>query len=203
MSLKNIPKLFSLVIVIIFHPNVYAQVTAKLKWVVLKDGAIRIDGSTNVNKFSCSVNGYTSRDTLVCFKNNNKNNAAVLSGKLSLPVASFDCMIEMMTKDLRKTLKAKEFPTLNINFISLERYPELKPWQETITGIVAIELAGTSKKFDINYKLSMDGQKIIHMEGTQSIRFSDFNLKPPSKLGGMIRADDKLYVTFQVNFKMI
>lgn len=202
-SMKKMLILFSLAIVNIFISALHGQVTSGVKWVVLKDGAVKVDGSTNVNKFSCSITGYTSPDTLICYKNSNKDAAAVLSGQLALPVISFDCMVAMMTSDLRKTLKSKEHPLLRISFISLQKYPELKPSEELITGIVAIELAGASKKFEVNYRISMDGKNIIHMLGSQRIRFSDFHLRPPRKLGGMIKADDALDVTFRVNFKML
>ncbi len=172
-----------------------------IKWVILKDCSVKVNGSTNINKFSCSIPEYIRTDTLTCYRGNEL--PVVLSGRLGLPVVSFDCNNSMMTNDLRKTLKAKEFPSLNICFISLEKYPELTNTQESITGIVNIELAGVSKRVVINYMISMDEQKIIHLVGTQTIRFSDFALVPPRKLGGMIRADDKLDVVFKVNFKRI
>ncbi len=168
---------------------------------ILKDCTVRVNGSTNINKFSCVVPDYLRSDTLTCYKGNDL--PVILSGRLALPVISFDCSNSMMTNDLRKTLKAKEFPSLNIYFISLEKYPELNNTQESITGVVNIELAGVSKKIEINYQISMDEHKIIHLVGTQTIRFSDFALVPPRKLGGMIRADDRLDVIFKINFKRI
>lgn len=173
-----------------------------IKWAILKDCTVKVNGSTNINKFSCSIPDYLRSDTLTCSRTGNDVPVA-LTGRLALPVISFDCGNNMMTNDLRKTLKAKEFPSLNIYFISLEKYPELTNTQESITGIVNIELAGVSKKIEINYRISMDEQKIIHLVGTQTIRFSDFALIPPRKLGGMIRADDRLDVVFRVNFKRI
>lgn len=173
-----------------------------IKWVILKDCTVKVNGSTNINKFSCSIPDYLRSDTLICYRPGNEIPVA-LTGRLALPVISFDCGNNMMTNDLRKTLKAKEFPSLHIYFISLERYPELNNNQESITGIVNIELAGVSKRIEINYMISMDEHKIIHLVGTQTIRFSDFALIPPRKLGGMIRADDKLDVVFKVNFKRI
>jgi hypothetical protein len=49
----------------------------------------------------------------------------------------------------------------------------------------------------------MDAQKVIHLLGVRDLNFSDFNLIPPRKLGGMIRTDDKLRVTFQLKMKAI
>ncbi|RXK86937.1 YceI family protein [Filimonas effusa] len=179
----------------------FYQGAYKARWVILKDCSVKVNGSTNVNKFSCSINGYPNSDTLAF-----SNNAAMplaMAGKLALSVSSFDCNNAMMTSDLRKTLKAKEFPHLRITFVSLDKYPALQANPERIKGIVNIELAGVNKRTEVNYSVSADNQKIIHLIGTQTVLFSDFNLTPPRKLGGMIRANNELDVEFRINFRVV
>lgn len=177
---------------------------AKEKWVVLKGCTLKIAGSTNVNRFRCEVKDYTNPDTLQLYSNDqDKDHAIPISGNLTLPVFSFDCSNNMMTSDLRKTLKANEFPTLQISFLSLSKYPDLQPAQEQIDGAVCIILAGVAKTFIVNYHISMDEQRIIHLTGNQSIRFSDFNLDPPRRMGGTVKAKDKLEVEFRINFRAL
>jgi hypothetical protein len=174
-----------------------------MKWVILKDCTVKVNGSTNVNKFSCSISGYPNADTLLCYAVSNEALPVMMQGQLTLPVAGFDCLNSMMTNDLRKTLKAKEFPALRIHFISLEKYPALTAAQEVITGVVGVELAGIVKRIEVRYTISTDTQGIVHLIGNQSIHFSDFGLIPPRKLGGMIRANDRLDVEFRINFQVI
>ncbi|WP_090106681.1 YceI family protein [Chitinophaga sp. CF118] len=174
-----------------------------LKWVVLKGSTLRVDGSTNLNKFSCLLKDYESPDTLLFYQNNDKNLPVFMSGSVRLPVLSFDCMSGAMTEGLRKALNAKEFPRLKITFLSLKKYPALKTTEEVISGIVYIEMAGTSKKVEVNYRICMDNQQVIHLVGKQTIAFTDFGLAPPRKLGGIIRADDQLDIEFNLNFKTI
>jgi hypothetical protein len=168
-----------------------------VKWVVLKGGMLRVNGTTNVNKFSCVVKDYANPDTLVFYQNK------TMSGSVSLPVLSFDCMSGPMTDGLRKALNAKEFPRLNISFLSLSKYPSLQSTEEMISGVVNIELAGNTRKVAVNYRIFMDNQHVIHLIGKQTIRFSEFGLTPPRKLGGMIKTDDQLDVEFYINFKAI
>lgn len=172
------------------------------KWVVTKGCTLRVNGSTNMNKFSCSIRDYTNPDTLTLQKSCGKNATVALSGSLGLPVADFNCLSNVMTNDLRKTLKAKEHPRLTITFVSLKQYPVLSSRQEVTCGMVNIELAGASKKFEINYRISRDEQQVIHLTGNQQIKFTDFNLTPPRKLGGMIRANDLLEVEFDLYLKI-
>jgi hypothetical protein len=118
-------------------------------------------------------------------------------------VQSFDCHNSMMTHDLRKTLKEKEFPRLYIRFLTLKEFPELSAHPSSITGLVNIELAGVTKRFEIYYQVSVDAQKVIHLLGSRDVNFSDFNLTPPRKLGGMIKTNDKLNVVFHLKIKAI
>ncbi|MEP6750483.1 MAG: YceI family protein [Bacteroidota bacterium] len=174
-----------------------------IKWLILKECMVRVNGTTNINKFACTVAGYSNSDTVTCSTGKTSSGSIDMSGDVALHVFNFDCVNTMMTKDLRKTLKEKEYPLFFIHFISMERYPRLKPSAECITGLVSIELAGVKKLFTINYTISMDEKGIIGLSGMQTIHFSDFNLMAPRKLGGMIKTSDKLEVEFLVHCRII
>jgi hypothetical protein len=171
-----------------------------VRWVMLKGATVKVHGTTNINKFSCAVMDYCAPDTL-CFYP--QVQPIVMTGVVKLPVMSFDCMNKPMTEGLRKALNAKQFPHLSITFLSLTRYPALKLTEETISGLVSVEMAGVSKKKTVNYRVFMDEQQVIHLVGNQTISFTEFGLTPPRKLGGMIRAGDQLDVEFNINFKVI
>lgn len=173
---------------------------AKVSWVVMQGSSLTVNGSTNVNKFQCEIVNYNLPDTITCFKVQAKGVILPMNGKLNLSIDAFDCHNKMMTIDLRKTLKEKDFPILSIKFISINSFPDFKN-PTKISGIVDIGLAGVSKKFEINYLFTLDEKQQVHLKGDQKIHFSDFNLNPPSKLGGMIKAKDELFVEFKLNLK--
>lgn len=174
----------------------------RTKWVISENSNLSVNGSTNINKFSCEIPAYDQTDTLTLIKGKSEK-GIILSGNIGLKVQSFDCHNTMMSRDLRKTLKEQQFPRLYIRFLSLSEFPELTADPKQITGWVNIELAGTSKRFEINYQVSIDAQKIIHLLGSKDINFSDFNLIPPRKLGGMIKTNDQLSVEFHLKMKSI
>jgi hypothetical protein len=176
------------------------RISEPKKWVISENSSLCVNGSTNINKFSCGVLGYDKTDTLTVSKSKS-DMEIVLSGSISLDIKSFDCHNSIMTRDLRKTLKEKQFPVLHISFLSLNKLPDLTMKPEFITGLVAIEIAGISKRFEVNYQITRDAQKVIHLLGSRDINFSDFNLIPPRKLGGMIKTKDKLSVDFHLNMK--
>lgn len=172
----------------------------KTKWLISESSSLSVNGSTNINKFACEIPTYDQTDTLTLIR---KSKDIELTGNIALPIQSFDCHSSMMTRDLRKTLKEKQFPLLYIHFISLNELPELTPEPQQITGWVNIDLAGVSKRLQINYEVSVDDQKVIHLLGSKNINFSDFALIPPRKLGGMIKTNDLLNVAFHLKMKAI
>jgi hypothetical protein len=192
-----------LFLLIFLFPNLFAQEKGwpparKTKWVISKSSSLRVTGSTNMNAFACEISGCNQTDTLTL----GQTDAAIgLSGTMDLDIQNFDCHNGMMTKDLRKTLKAAEFPILQISFLSLSEMPDLSATPVTVTGMVEVALAGSRKRYPVNYRVSKDAREVIHLEGIRFVKFSDFNLVPPSRLAGMVQTKDKLTIAFHLKMK--
>jgi hypothetical protein len=184
-----------------FFTNYWANEFQSNKWVVSANSSLSVNGSTNINKFSCVIPDYGRIDTITLDKSAAEK--IVLSGSIDLNVNSFDCHNSGMTKQLQKTLNQKQFPLLRIRFLSLDKFPVLTEKPKLITGMVAIEIAGVSKRFQINYQISRHAENGIELVGLREINFSDFNLIPPTKLGGMIKTKDQLMVVFNLNMRGI
>lgn len=172
------------------------------RWVVNKGGSLTVNGSTNVNTFKCDIVGYGNPDTLAMTRRQESQPFA-LQGSIKLPVKMFNCHNPIMTGDLRKTLKQKEFPYLIIKFLSLQKLPTASAPNEIVKGFVDIDLAGVTKRFEVNYTFSNRDAQSFTMIGSRDINFSDFNLSPPTKLGGMIRTNNELSVQFRLSLTMI
>jgi len=169
------------------------------KWVITSGCSLKVDGSTNINNFSCIISNYNQPDTI--WVTRSINSPVQLSGNIQLDVQKFDCHNPIMTADLRKTLKAKAHPKLTIRFVSLARYPGEAG--HNIKGMVTIELAGTSKMFEVSYRVIAAESAGINLIGSRVIKFSDFNITPPRKLGGMIKTNNDLSVEFNLRMKVL
>jgi hypothetical protein len=170
------------------------------KWVITNGCSLKVDGSTNINNFSCEITNYANPDTIVVSRNNNQ--PIQLSGNIKLDVQNFNCHNPVMTADLRKTLKVKQFPKVMIYFVSMNKYPDFASKQE-IKGVVVIVLAGVSKRLEVDYKVIAADKNFIHMVGSRKINFSDFDITPPRKLGGMIQTNNELSVVFTLKMKVL
>ncbi|MGY4386118.1 hypothetical protein ACVWYN_003168 [Pedobacter sp. UYP24] len=166
-----------------------------VRWVLTKNCSLKVNGSTNINKFSCFIPEYIYPDTLIMYAHKGREEVKI-SGQMILDIKSFDCHNVIMTKDLRKTLKADVFPKLIITFTSLSKYPDLAKGESTISGIVNISIGGVNKRFEVAYLCNPDGLKSISLIGKKTVNFSDFNIIPPRKLGGMIKTNNMLDVEF-------
>lgn len=169
-----------------------------VKWVVQKTSSLRINGKTNIAGFGCDITGYYQNDTILYSKDDNPNKIVPLRGALNIGVNNFDCHNKMLTNDLRKTLKAKEHPNLVVRFVALERMPVFQSNKDIVKGWVEVELAGAKKRFDIAYCLEKKGD-VIMLNGAKTFCFTDFNLVPPQKFGGVVKVKNE----FDVNFRLI
>jgi hypothetical protein len=170
-----------------------------LYWVITRNCMLRVDGATNINRFSCRISKYAGADTVSAIPG--PDGSYSMRGQVSLRIADFDCGNAAMTADLRKTLKGGEYPALLIRFKSLSAIPS--GGQSRVTGVVDIVLSGVVRRFDIDYTVARTPDDGIILTGTRGVDFSDFNLKPPRKLGGMIKTEDELAIGFSLNMRKV
>ncbi|MEJ7830628.1 MAG: hypothetical protein WKF91_20630, partial [Segetibacter sp.] len=90
-------------------PGVEAKpITNVVRWAVEKNSTLRVNGTSNVNSFTCNIKEYLQKDTIILF--NDPSKPKQLTGELQMDVRNVNCHSNLITKDLRKTLKAEEYP---------------------------------------------------------------------------------------------
>lgn len=169
-----------------------------IKWAVQQSSTLRIMGATNVSTFGCDIKSYHQPDTIFCSEENAAYKMVTLKGKLTIDVSSFDCHNKMLTCDLRKTLKADQYPQFVINFLSLERAPVIHGDKDFLNGWVEIQLAGVTRTFEVSYAFNKSSTAAIHLNGSRDFSFADFKLSPPKKMAGIIKVKDHFNVDFNL-----
>jgi hypothetical protein len=160
-------------------------------WIIKSSSKVTVNGSTNINTFSCKVSSYGKTDSLHCFPNQKNQGYIQVHTLLKVPVKQFDCGNPIMTKDLQKTLKVTQFPHVIIELNGLSALPNQV--STAIDGQAVITLAGVKRNYIIPFKTTKQQNQMV-LNGKKYIRFTDFKLTPPTKLGGSIRVDDVLEV---------
>jgi len=157
--------------------------------------SLTIDGKTNVNTFQCAFVRYEGSDTLV-FKRNQGKGVYFLKGDIKLPATGFDCGKKIMTKDFQKVIKAEVFPHFVIELVSFERMPEYSTEERRYKGEMKINLAGESSTATVECLFKKDEHGFIHLTGSQAFTFTDFKMKPPTRLMGAVKVDNRIVVKF-------
>lgn len=172
------------------------------KWVVTPSSFMTIEGKSNINSFSCSVTEFLSTDTLSYVFNEKMQKQGLFKGQLMVDVKKFDCHQRFITSDLRRTLKSDDHPTMTIRFLTLDKLSKDPATAHAVTGWVEIELAGVIKRFLVNYTIQNNNSQLL-LTGNKTIMFSDFQLKAPSRIAGLIKIEEEIQVHFQLNLKPI
>lgn len=168
-------------------------------WVIEPNSTLAIDGSSNVNQFTCSIQQYLPGDTVWNSLDAGRKRLIFRNSKLNIDIQRFDCRHKYITTDFRKMLKAEIYPQLTIEFISLD---ELKT-EGVVRGVVDISLAGRKKRMEILYTCGQNLPTHVTLKGEKWMKFTDFQLEPPRKLGGLIRINEDIKVHFNLHFRKL
>jgi hypothetical protein len=103
-------------------------------------------------------------------------------------VVDFDCRNKMMTSDFRKTLNAEKYPVLSIKFLNFNKN------NNRFLALVEVKMMNVSRKYTIEF--SEYNKSLV---GNKRLRFSDFNIIPPKKMGGMVYVKDELDLFFSLS----
>lgn len=147
--------------------------------IIINKLEIKILGSSSVNKFKCS-NSFPYKDTIY-LDSSTKNS---LKSKISMN--NFDCGHKIMNKDLKKTVKATEFPQ------SMVTITDIKPYGTDYKCNLIFQI--TNKTLSFKNLLLKNTEQTL--DGTISLNFSDAGLRPPTKMGGLIKVKEKFTIQF-------
>jgi hypothetical protein len=189
-----------LTLIVMLATVLSGSTSEKGTWVIDAGSRLSIQGSTNINKFTCKFDYYYGSDTLQYLRNHRTGKLTFSNNKMIIPVRSFDCGAKQISNDFCKTLKSEAYPQLTIAFRSLEN-----PFNQNdcfIDGVVEITLAGVTTTYTMRYLVNLDKNTIM-LKGTRPVNFSDFGLEAPTKLQGLIKVDEVLNVEFNLVLKEV
>jgi hypothetical protein len=145
-----------------------------------------IRGESNINEFSFyyksipqnSSGDENSGDTLV----------------ISIPIRDFEASNPLMYKDFLELMKEDKYPRIYISFSRKQLEDAIINKPEPCPQI-RITIAGITRTYLVDCMVEKcSGQ--YYLKGNEIIRLSDFNLKPPGKLLGLVKVNNEIDVNF-------
>lgn len=158
---------------------------------VILEKSITVNGNTSLGGFNCSYKLSGQSDTLFIDKRGYNPYC------FSIPVKEFACGNFLLNKDFQYTLKAAEYPEIAVKVLSLQ--PDDKPG--VFMGNVELALVGKTKILkEVVFIKETSGQQASIVANFVFLA-SEFELTPPKRFGGLIKADDLMNVTVALSIQ--
>lgn len=117
---------------------------------------------------------------------------------LAIPIDELDCANRAMERDMRRSLRADEHPTIRYRFTRVHAARFAPAGAVPAFALVVegeISLAGVARRVQVPLTATLMGADRVMVRGAVPLRMTDFGIAPPEALLGMIRARDEIWVS--------
>jgi hypothetical protein len=173
---------------------------------------MRVDGTSTLHDWTVktpSINGS------ITFKFDVAKNAtakAVREAIVANPDAEADVNIDVRTlkstkkdkdmdKKIQEAMKSNEYPQIDYQLTSLKLAKGSKAEQEEFDAetVGSLTIAGVTRELRMPMRLKVVDGKHLQISGETNMKMTDFKIKPPQAMLGMIKSGDKIKVSFEWN----
>lgn len=156
---------------------------------------MKIQGTSNLTNWEERIEHFNISLTVIF----NKNEVSEISNiHASIKTASIVSDHKSMTRKTRQSLNAHKYPNIEFLFVSLDKITSKKgEFSATITGNLTI--AGITKKISIPLSGVFKGNK-MDIKGAASLSMDNFQIKPPTAMLGIIKAEKDVTFSFDLLF---
>lgn len=117
------------------------------------------------------------------------------NARIIVPVNEFTCTNKLAYRDFLTLLKSNQYPNITIA-IPQKVLVQKQSTDSVILHDVLINIAGVSRKYDINYSIENANGKDSFLVGTTKIKLTDLNIEPPQKSFGLVKVKNEIIVKF-------
>ena len=136
-------------------------------------------------------------DTLATF-DQTRSGAALLEGlEVAFRVDDFGCDQSLMTRDFRRLLRSDEYPyiVLWVTDVSVHKGLKAVSGQE-VTACVGMRITGVEREDNIDRATIELQEQCMVFSGNHQVHMTTFNIEPPTKFFGAVKASDLLEIQF-------
>lgn len=185
-----------------------AENVDKKEFLINYSSSLYLEGSTNVNSFTCSVAEYQSQKNIEVFQtSSNCCNLRFRHLALMVSVPKLDCGKNGINRDLQKTLKADEYPYIQIQILSAEVNEDTTRMktQEGMTAeaLAEVTIANTTQKATLHLIVRKTGTNKYSFSGKVPLKMTQFGLEPPTVLLGLVSVKDQIYVSLEMDITLM
>jgi len=190
--LKNFIAILSLFIGFICYPQL---IELKLN---LHESHIVLSGNSTFGNWKSKAKSFKGNFSFI----DDKNSSNPKKGFASIKINSDSIISRSKLRDgsTHKALKYKEFPFIKFTSDTGKLYKKItdKKIQLIVTGV--LNIAGKSKTVSMLTNLTELSKNSLEFEGQYKLKMTDYNIKPPSVLFGLIKVEDEININYRLVF---
>lgn len=173
-------------------------------------GRLWIEGSASVVDYTCQAEELSGNGSIQNTETPQQNlgEEGEVSIVVSIPVHSLECGKKKMNRDMYEALKADNFKTIRYRLLEAEMLEGFGAdsasgeWMRIRTRGL-LEIAGVVDTTEVPVNGMLLGKDRFRVKGAKQIDMKTFDITPPTALFGLIKADNKLTVRFDVTVRLI
>lgn len=170
----------------------FAPALPRPTYVLDAGSRFQIEGTSTVGTWVCAAAAGMSGD--------GAQTSRGVSARLAVRVQAFDCGVARMTRDFRDALGAERHPEITF-VLARAASPSADARPGTWVPVTAegrLTLAGQTRTVTISTEGQHTPDGRVRLRGRHALRMTDFGVTPPTGLGGMVRARDRVTVVFDL-----
>lgn len=197
--MKTLVIIISIVVGAIVTPSL-GQTTRPdpVRFVLERGSSIAIEGTSTISRFKCEsdyVQGYG-----ILYHEQAPSADLSIEAEIAAPVKLFDCNLAAMNADFWDALKSDQFPLIEywVNDISIDSVSTTVSGTYVVRSSGRMTIAGINKRIEMEFVGRQIGPERFKLSGKTEMFMSDFDIEPPTALFGLVRAQNKIAVHFDL-----
>jgi polyisoprenoid-binding protein YceI len=175
--------------------------TVKNQYVLAKDYSVSIHGTSNLHAWDETVGLVSGKGTVTP---NSDGSSTLEDIDIKMEVRSIRSNKgAVMNNNTYKALKADVYPQIIFSISSPVKSIQTNAVGKTVTVKGNLTIAGVTKPVNLQVKIVMQPQGRLLFEGSQSIKMTDYNIKPPTALLGTLKTGNEITIRFKTSFTLI
>ncbi len=180
---------------------------SELRLTLAPQSCIKINGSTNISKFTLTLPGrFFPGSDYRFLPIITGNSISIGENSLSLYAKNFKSDNHIALNGFRKLVRADEYPYLKIELIKISLSPDCteKKLKDHIHGdaLINITITGVTKQYTLPFSASLFNDN-LNADGKLKLTIKDFGLIPPVDMLGLVKTSEWLEIDLKISALLI
>jgi hypothetical protein len=165
---------------------------------VLREGSrLWLDGDSNLHAWKCDASEFTPELRLER-PAPDASPTQVDRAVLNVPVAKLECGHGKMNDNLRKALKAGEFPSIMFVVTGAEFFDTGTKGALEVLAKGHLYVAGEGRDLEFQVSGTDTGDGALRIRGRVTIKMTDFGIQPPTAMMGLLKTKNEVTISFDL-----